>query len=104
MLAAEARRDRPLLERIVERRLALEEVAHRQRDGADEFLQEQRSGRLAQSHGLVLIAAPAPIRPIAGRPPRSPPWQARAAGRPSSPAASTDRSDSAARTPSPRQT
>src|SRR6266436_5515453 len=50
MLAAEARRERPLFERIVERRLALEEVAHRQRDGADEFLQEQRSRRLAQSH------------------------------------------------------
>src|SRR5258708_19061348 len=50
MLAAEARRERPLFEWIVERRLALEEVAHRQRDGADEFLQEQRSRRLAQSH------------------------------------------------------
>src|SRR5712671_3226174 len=41
MLAAEARRERALLERIIEGRLALEEVAHRQRDGTDEFLQEQ---------------------------------------------------------------
>src|SRR5690606_20680024 len=42
MLAAEARGDRALFEGIVHRRLRAEEVAHRQEERADEFLEEQR--------------------------------------------------------------
>src|SRR6186713_2635843 len=45
MLAAEARRDRPLLERIVQRRLRLEEIAHGEKERRYEFGQEQRAGR-----------------------------------------------------------
>src|SRR5437667_2139464 len=40
MLAAETRRERPLLERIIERRLGLEEIAHGQHEGGDELLEE----------------------------------------------------------------
>ena len=49
MLAAEARAERPLLERIVERRLRREELAHRQEEGADELLEQQRLGGLGES-------------------------------------------------------
>ena len=50
MLAAEARRQRAFLERIVERRLRLEEIAHRQHEGLREFLQKQRAGGLIEFH------------------------------------------------------
>src|SRR6266852_2581440 len=53
-LAAKAGRDRPLLERIVQRRLRLEEVAHRQHECRHELLQEHRTGRLIEPHGLIL--------------------------------------------------
>src|ERR1044071_6073527 len=43
MLAAEARRDRALLERVVERRLRLEEIAHGKEERRDELGQEYRS-------------------------------------------------------------
>src|SRR5712691_13079058 len=46
MLAAEARRDRPLLERIIERRLGLEEIAHAEHERRHELLQEHRARRL----------------------------------------------------------
>ena len=49
MLAPEARADRPLLMRIVDRLLRREELAHRQEEGADEILQQQRFGGLAES-------------------------------------------------------
>jgi len=46
MLAAEARRQRALLERIIERRLRLEEVPHRQEERLHEFCEENRTGCL----------------------------------------------------------
>ena len=49
MLAPEARRHRPLLEGIVERRLRREEVAHRQEEGLDELDEEQRAGGLVET-------------------------------------------------------
>jgi hypothetical protein len=50
MLAAETRRQRALLERIIERRLRLEEIAHRQEERVHEFLQENRTSGLIKSH------------------------------------------------------
>src|SRR5207302_3315271 len=44
MLAAEARRDRALLERVVQRRLRLEEIAHGEKERRYEFAQEKRPG------------------------------------------------------------
>src|SRR5215470_11336932 len=72
VLAAEARRQRPLLERVVERRLRLEEVAHRQDEGLDELLQEQRAGSLIQSHDSILR----PSCPASSPPPRTPRYRA----------------------------
>jgi hypothetical protein len=43
MLAAEARRQRALLEWVVERCLRLEEVAHRQQESLHELLEEDRT-------------------------------------------------------------
>src|SRR6185437_263798 len=103
MLAAEARRDRPLLERIVQRRLRLEEIAHGEKERRYEFRQQQRLRRGVEidTHS-DLISGRAPR--IAARRRRSPPSPATAAGTPSSRAASIDRSGSAARSPSPSQT
>src|SRR5262249_17887187 len=50
VLAADARRDRALLERIVEGRLGLEEIAHGQDEGLHELLQERLPGRLIEPH------------------------------------------------------
>src|SRR5579872_703151 len=50
VFAAEARRNRVLLERIVDRRLRLEEIPHRQHDGLPEFDQKYRARGLIQSH------------------------------------------------------
>src|SRR5246500_525508 len=44
VLAAEARRDRALLEGIVQRRLRLEEITHGEEERRYEFRQEQRAG------------------------------------------------------------
>ena len=55
VLAAEARRQRALLERIIERRLRLEEIAHRQHEGLREFLQKQRAGGLIKLHRKYLV-------------------------------------------------
>src|SRR5262245_24380306 len=63
MLAAEARRDRPLLERVVERRLALEEIAHTKEEGRDEFLEEQRPGSLVEPHTTTLTVPRLTPRP-----------------------------------------
>jgi hypothetical protein len=46
MLAAKARRQGALLERIIERRFRLEEVAHRQEERLHELLEENRTGGL----------------------------------------------------------
>ena len=40
VLAAKARRDRPLLKRVIQRRLWLEEIAHRQPEGLHELLED----------------------------------------------------------------
>src|SRR5580698_6327762 len=103
VLAAEARRDRPLLERIIQRRLRLEEIPHGEKERRYEFGQQQRAGCGVDidTHS-DLISAQAPR--IAARRRRSPPSPATAAGTPSSRAALTGRSGSAARSPSPSQT
>src|SRR6202020_568427 len=43
VLAAEARRDRPLLERIIQRRLRLEEIPHGEKERRYEFGQQKRA-------------------------------------------------------------
>src|SRR3954471_6062454 len=101
MLAAKARRDRPFLERIVQGRLRLEEVAHGDEERRDELRQEYGPRGLIEPHRITLSA---PDGRIAGPPPRSPPWPKTAAGTPSSRAASTGRSGSAARRPWPWRT
>src|SRR5262249_52963485 len=84
MLAAEPRRDRAFLERVVQRRLRLEEIAHAEEERRDELGEEYRACGLIQSHRVILSA---PGRPAAARRPRSPPWPTTAAGTPSSRAA-----------------
>src|SRR6266545_5635197 len=103
MLATEARRDRPLLERIVQRRLRLEEIAHGEKERRYEFAQEKRPGGCVDvdTHDGLTSAR---CRRIAARRPQSPPSPATAAKTPSSRAASVDRSGSAARSPSPSRT
>src|SRR3972149_237903 len=58
MLAAEARREWPLLERIIERRLAPEKIAHGQPQRRAEFGEEDRAGGAVEPHA-ILISAPA---------------------------------------------
>src|ERR1041384_7097446 len=58
VLAAEARRQHALFERIVERRLRPEEIAHGEEETRDELGQEQRAGGKIQSHRLHLGASP----------------------------------------------
>src|SRR6202040_743972 len=103
MLAPEAWRDRPLLERIVQRRLRLEEIAHGEKERRHEFGQQKRAGCGVDidTHS-DLISARSPR--IAARRRRQPPLPATTAGTPSSRAASVGRSGSAARSPSPSQT
>src|SRR5205807_7841674 len=54
VLAAKAWADRALLERIVQCRLRLEEIAHRQGKGLHELPQKCRTRRLVEPHVLVL--------------------------------------------------
>src|SRR3954470_6419552 len=54
VLAAKARRNRPLLERIVERGLRLEEVTHGEQEARYELLQKKRAGGPVQPHGAIL--------------------------------------------------
>src|SRR4029077_19812941 len=54
VLAAEARRERAFLERIVQRRLRLEEIAHRQGESLHELPEKCRARRLIQPHGVGL--------------------------------------------------
>src|SRR6185437_4142091 len=58
VLAAEARRDRPLLEGIVQRRLRLEEIAHREEERRYEFGQQERArgGVDVDTHGYLTSA------------------------------------------------
>src|SRR5437868_4275699 len=103
MLATEPRRDRALLERIIQRRLRLEEIAHGENERRYEFGQQQRAGcgvDVDTHSDLISVRAPQ----IAAPPRRSPPSPATAAKTPSSRAASVDRSGSAARSPSPSRT
>src|SRR3954471_15885060 len=103
MFAAEARRDRPLLERIVQRRLRFEEIPHGEEERRNEFRQQQRARRGVDvdTHS-DLISEQAPQIAPPRRPP--PPSPATAAGTPSSRGASTGRSGSAARWPWPSRT
>src|SRR5690349_16666991 len=103
MFAAEARRDRPLLEGIVQRRLRLEEITHGEKERRDELRQQKRAGRCIDidTHGDLISAQ---ARQIAARRPRLPPSPATAAKTPSSRAASAGRSGSAVRSPWPSQT
>src|SRR5215467_5256259 len=81
MLAAEARRDRPLLERIVECRLGLEEVAHGEEERRDELLQDQRPGGKLHAHDSLSFPRPfiaVPTQTAAARRRRSRPSQATA--------------------------
>src|SRR5205085_10926657 len=107
MLAAETRGDRPLLERIVQRRLRLEEIAHRQEERRNELPQQQRAGRGLDAHDsllfLFLLISGQDLR-IAVRRRRSRPSPATTAGTPSSPAASADRTDNASQPPLPWRT
>src|SRR5262249_52467785 len=58
MLAAEAGRDRVLLERIVDGGLGLEEIAHGQAESLHELLEEDRSRRLVEPHWSTPILPP----------------------------------------------
>src|SRR6185369_3014634 len=53
VLAAKARRQRPLLEGIVDGGLRLEEVFHGQDEPGHELPHEQPSGRLIESHRIL---------------------------------------------------
>src|SRR5262249_44165647 len=102
VLAAKTRRQRTLLERIVEGGLGLEKVAHRQKEGADELLEEQRTGGAGKGgHGHTSRER---VRRHAGCWPPPPPLPMRAAETPSNRGASAGRSDSAARMLSPWRT
>src|SRR4029077_18638179 len=83
VLATEARRDRSLLEGIVQRRLRLEEIAHGEKERRYKAVQQQRAGCSVDidTHS-DLISARAPR--IAALRRRSPPSPATAAGTPSS--------------------
>src|SRR5262249_44280167 len=54
VLAAKARREMTLLERIVERGLGLEEIPHRQHERRRELLEEHRASGLIHFHGAIL--------------------------------------------------
>src|SRR5581483_657831 len=58
VLAAEARRDRPLLEGIVQRRLGLEEIAHAEREPDDELPEKQRLGGSDEPHRALTLLPP----------------------------------------------
>src|SRR5439155_1305576 len=103
MLAAKAGRDLPFLERVIQRRLRLEEITHGEKERRHEFGQEQRAGCGVNidTHSDLMSAR---SRRNAARRRRRPPSPATMAGKPSSRAASIGRSGSAARLPSPSQT
>src|SRR4029078_10835569 len=54
VLAAKTRRNRPLLEGIVECRLRLEEITHGEHEARHELDQKQRAGGPVQLHGIIL--------------------------------------------------
>src|SRR5262249_17503500 len=99
MLTAEARRQRALFERIVQRLLRREEVAQAQGQAFDELPQEDCArGPVEPSHDHLTREA---CRWRADIPPKAPPKPATTAGTLSSQAASIGHSDSAVRSPSP---
>ena len=55
VLASKPRRKLTLLEGIVQRRFRLEEIAHRQEEGGNEFLEEQGFRGLVERHGKNLV-------------------------------------------------
>src|SRR5262249_27404375 len=56
MLAAESRRDRPLLERVVQSRLRLEETAHGEEAGLHGLPEKRRTCGLTESHAAAPCA------------------------------------------------
>src|SRR5262245_2212470 len=60
MLTAEPGRNGSLLERIIERRLRLEEVAHGQHEAGHELHQEQAFGREIEPHRILISRSLAP--------------------------------------------
>src|SRR5947209_20425367 len=103
MLAPEARRDRSLLKRIIQRRFRFEEITHRENERRGEFGQKKRAGGgFGIDTHCDLISARA--RRNATRRQRPPPSPATTAGKLSNRAASIDRSGSAARLPWPSRT
>ena len=62
ILIPEARRERSLLEWIIQRRLRLEEIAHGQREAGHEFPQEQRLGRADEPHRILTLPPPSRCR------------------------------------------
>src|SRR5262249_5472583 len=98
MLAAETRRQHPLLEGIIQRRLGAEEIAHGEEETRDELGEEQRARLQVQSHGFLTLA---PAQRTAARWPPPPTSPRRWAGIPSNRAASAGRSDNAAPSPWP---
>src|SRR5205823_192414 len=113
VFAAKARRQFAFLVRIVQRRLRLEEIPHRQEERRNELRQEYGLGgsiEFHRLHPLRFAPLPAPARAsimdelpqpgtLPARRPRRPPTPARSAEIPSSRAASIDRSDNVARKP-----
>src|SRR5690606_18339025 len=109
MLAPEARRQRPLLVRVVDRRLGGEEVLQPDLEAEEHVPQQEILGCACEIVGHQLTPPPsAPRRRQALRSatgsPRSPPSPATGAGTPSSRSASAGHSGSAARSPSPWRT
>src|SRR5262249_11172207 len=58
MLTAEARRNRPFFERIVQRCLRLEEVAHGQHEAGHELHQKHTLGRAIEPHWILISPCP----------------------------------------------
>src|SRR5258708_14238896 len=62
VLTTEARRDRPLLERIIERSLRLEEIAHGQHEAGHKLHQEQAFAPAIESHRILISSRHLPAR------------------------------------------
>src|SRR5262249_57088415 len=54
VLAAKARRERSLFERIIQGGFALEEIAHPKQESQHELAKEQRTSGLIEPHDLIL--------------------------------------------------
>src|SRR5262249_29515731 len=104
MFATKAWRDRAFLERIIERRFRLEEVAHGQHEAGQELRQKQAFGGAFEHHRFLISSPRWPVRRPGCRRLRSPPSRATMAGILPSRAASVGRSDSVEPWPWPWRT